>query len=76
MLGNAMTPVDEKIGACKKQLNRSPRRSVQEEIWRQKYERYLELARLEARGGDRVRCENYAQHAEHYYRMLQGGDQL
>jgi Domain of unknown function (DUF4167) len=34
------------------------------------YERYLALARAEARAGDRIVAENYFQHAEHYFRSL------
>jgi hypothetical protein len=33
-------------------------------------ERYLALARDASSAGDRVAAENYLQHAEHYYRML------
>jgi hypothetical protein len=35
------------------------------------YERYLELARNEARRGDPIAAENYLQHAEHYLRSMQ-----
>jgi hypothetical protein len=35
------------------------------------YERYLELARDEARRGDTIAAENYLQHAEHYLRSMQ-----
>jgi hypothetical protein len=34
------------------------------------YERYLALARAEARAGDRIVAENYLQHAEHYFRSM------
>jgi hypothetical protein len=34
------------------------------------FEKYQQLARDAATGGDRVLAENYLQHAEHYYRML------
>lgn len=34
------------------------------------YERYMQLARDAAAGGDRVLAENYTQHAEHYFRVL------
>jgi hypothetical protein len=37
---------------------------------RQNYERYLALAREAAQGGDRVEMENYYQHAEHYFRVM------
>lgn len=44
---------------------------------RQKYERYLALARAEAGSGDSVAAENYFQHAEHYFRTSNGnGDKL
>jgi hypothetical protein len=34
------------------------------------YERYLALAREEARSGNVVGAENYYQHAEHFYRSM------
>src|SRR6478735_4237538 len=34
------------------------------------YEKYQQLARDAATGGDRVLAENYLQHAEHYFRVL------
>jgi hypothetical protein len=34
------------------------------------YQRYLELARAETLGGDRIAAENYFQHAEHYLRSM------
>ena len=37
------------------------------------YERYLELARAEARNGNAVAAENYYQHAEHYFRSMYSG---
>jgi uncharacterized protein DUF4167 len=33
-------------------------------------EKYLSLARDAASAGDRIAAENFLQHAEHYYRML------
>jgi hypothetical protein len=39
---------------------------------RQKYERYLVLARDAARGGDAIEAENCNQHAEHYFRLMRG----
>jgi len=33
-------------------------------------EKYLTLAREATAGGDRIAAENYYQHAEHYYRVL------
>ncbi len=33
-------------------------------------EKYLALARDAAGGGDRIAAENYLQHAEHYYRII------
>jgi hypothetical protein len=35
------------------------------------YERYLDLARVEAQRGDPVAAEYYLQHAEHYLRSMQ-----
>ncbi len=34
------------------------------------YEKYLQLGRDAATSGDRVKAENYLQHAEHYYRLM------
>ena len=35
------------------------------------YDRYLQFARDASSSGDNVHAENYLQHAEHYYRLLQ-----
>ena len=35
------------------------------------YEKYVTLARAAARSGDVVETENYYQHAEHYFRLMQ-----
>lgn len=35
------------------------------------YEKYQQLARDAHSSGDRVNAENYLQHAEHYYRLIQ-----
>lgn len=37
----------------------------------QVYEKYLQLARDANSSGDRIQAENYLQHAEHYFRILQ-----
>jgi hypothetical protein len=37
----------------------------------QVYEKYQALARDAASGGDRVAAENYQQHAEHYFRIIE-----
>jgi hypothetical protein len=37
------------------------------------FEKYLALARDAQASGDRVMAENYLQHAEHYYRILNPG---
>ena len=37
----------------------------------QVYEKYLQLARDANSSGDRVMAENYLQHAEHYFRIMQ-----
>ena len=36
------------------------------------YERYMELARAEAAAGNTVGAESYFQHAEHYFRTMNG----
>jgi hypothetical protein len=39
------------------------------------YERYMELARAEALAGNSVGAENYYQHAEHYFRTMNAGQE-
>jgi hypothetical protein len=39
------------------------------------YERYMELARTEALAGNTVGAENYYQHAEHYFRTMNAGQE-
>jgi Domain of unknown function (DUF4167) len=39
------------------------------------YERYMELARAEALAGNTVGAENYYQHAEHYFRSMNAGQE-
>jgi uncharacterized MAPEG superfamily protein len=39
---------------------------------RQNYERYVALAREAALAGDTVQMENWYQHAEHFFRVMQG----
>src|SRR5690606_16681522 len=34
------------------------------------YDKYLALARDATSSGDRVKAENYLQHAEHYFRLI------
>jgi uncharacterized protein DUF4167 len=41
--------------------------------WKQRRDRYLALAQAAASAGDAVEAENYYQHAEHYYRLMQQG---
>jgi hypothetical protein len=41
----------------------------------QVYEKYQALARDAASGGDRVAAENYLQHAEHYFRIIEAIDE-
>ena len=36
------------------------------------YEHYMELARAEALAGNTVGAEGYYQHAEHYFRVMNG----
>jgi hypothetical protein len=39
--------------------------------WKQKRDRYLALAQAAASAGDAVEAENYYQHADHYFRLMQ-----
>ncbi len=39
------------------------------------YQHYMELARAEAAGGNTVAAENYYQYAEHYFRMMNSGQE-
>jgi len=39
------------------------------------YERYMELARAEVLAGNTVGAENYYQHAEHYFRTMNAGQE-
>jgi hypothetical protein len=41
--------------------------------WKQRRARYLALAQAAVSAGDAVEAENYYQHAEHYYRLMQEG---
>jgi hypothetical protein len=41
----------------------------------QVFEKYQGLARDAASGGDRVTAENYLQHAEHYFRIIEAIDE-
>ncbi|MFA4995085.1 MAG: DUF4167 domain-containing protein [Bdellovibrionales bacterium] len=41
----------------------------------QVYEKYQALARDATSGGDRVAAENYLQHAEHYFRIIEAIDE-
>ncbi len=41
----------------------------------QVFEKYLALARDAASAGDRIAAENYYQHAEHYYRIINANNE-
>jgi hypothetical protein len=41
--------------------------------WKQRRDRYLALAQAAASAGDAIAAENYYQHAEHYFRLMQQG---
>ena len=41
---------------------------------RQHYERYLARAREAQLAGDSIEVENWYQHAEHYFRVMEGAD--
>ena len=40
--------------------------------WQSKYDHYLARGRLSSDAGDRVEAESNYQHADHYFRLLQG----
>jgi len=39
------------------------------------YEKYVQLARDAQSSGDRVKAENYLQHAEHYFRIMRAQEE-
>jgi hypothetical protein len=43
---------------------------------RREFERYVSLARAAETSGDHVARESYYQHAEHYYRLMNGDGQV
>jgi Domain of unknown function (DUF4167) len=58
--------------------NRWPSRNVRPELKgsqnsQRSHERYLALARAQARACDLIGAENYYQHAEHYFRSMSSG---
>lgn len=40
--------------------------------WQRLRDRYLEQAQAAMDSGDRIAAENFYQHADHYFRMIQG----
>ena len=52
----------------------APRRGPQTGNARQNYERYLALAKDATTRGDVIEAENCYQHAEHYFRVMRGGE--
>jgi hypothetical protein len=40
--------------------------------WQRRHEHFTSLARTASVSGNAVDAENYFQHAEHYFRMMQG----
>ncbi len=46
-------------------------RSTQSGALKTNFERFTALARAAAAAGDEIDAQNYYQHAEHYYRMMQ-----
>ena len=40
--------------------------------WQRLRDHYLQRARAAVDGGDRIEAENFFQHADHYFRMIQG----
>jgi hypothetical protein len=41
--------------------------------WKQRRDRYLALAQAAASAGNAVEAENYYQHTDHYFRLMQQG---
>jgi Domain of unknown function (DUF4167) len=61
-------------GPRQKQTTRTnPPRASSRPDSRASYERYITLAEAQMRAGDRIEAENYYQHAEHYFRLIEGG---
>lgn len=40
--------------------------------WKRLQDHYLQRARVALDGGDRIEAENFYQHADHYFRLVQG----
>ena len=56
-------------------LNRTAgQRASQAAVPRDKYERYIALARASLSVGDRVQTEHWYQHADHWLRMMRERD--
>jgi hypothetical protein len=61
-------------GRRQKQTTRTnPARASSRPDSRASYERYITLAEAQMRAGDRIEAENYYQHAEHHFRLIEGG---
>jgi hypothetical protein len=62
-------------GQHKTRLNPSARHNRRQGSgdWKQRRDRYLALAQAAASAGDAVEAENFYQHAEHYFRLMQQG---
>ncbi|WP_348536519.1 DUF4167 domain-containing protein [Labrys miyagiensis] len=57
----------------KQKIRTNPVRGLSGQGTRASYERYLMLAEVQQRAGNRIEAENYYQHAEHYFRLMKGG---
>ena len=55
--------------------NNRPQQQKNSQSAQRNYERYMELARAEALAGNTVGAENYYQHAEHYFRTMNAGQE-
>ena len=55
--------------------NQRPQQQRNGQSAQRNYERYMELARAEALAGNTVGAENYYQHAEHYFRTMNAGQE-
>lgn len=51
---------------------RAPNKPNSRANWQRKLDHYLLRARAASEAGDRIEAENCYQHADHYFRMIEG----
>ena len=52
--------------------HRAPNKLNNRANWQRKLDHYLQRARAASEAGDRIEAENCYQHADHYFRMIEG----